>query len=78
MIENKLKDIRKEKGIGQSALADAIGVDQSYISQLESGIRPINLVTLDEICEYMKCTPNDILGFRFTKGDEDNAGNLQT
>jgi putative transcriptional regulator len=36
-LKNNLKEIRKEKGISQSKLADMVGVSRNTISSIETG-----------------------------------------
>ncbi len=44
-----VRDIRKEKGLSQKALADILGVSQQLISRIENGKENISLITLDNI-----------------------------
>ena len=37
VLKNNLKEIRKEKGISQSKLADIVGVSRNTISSIETG-----------------------------------------
>lgn len=37
ILKNHLKEIRTEKGLSQSALADMIGVSRNTISSIETG-----------------------------------------
>lgn len=37
VLKNRLKEIRKEKGISQQELADMVGVSRNTISSLETG-----------------------------------------
>ncbi len=37
VLKNNLKEIRKEKGISQSQLADMVGVSRNTISSIETG-----------------------------------------
>lgn len=43
-METKLARIRKNRGLSQKSLADAVGVSTQYISNLESGYRSINRI----------------------------------
>ena len=36
-LKNKLKEVRKEKNMSQSALAELVGVSRNTISSLETG-----------------------------------------
>ena len=44
-----LMQLRREKGLTQSQLADICGKPQSYISRIESGKQNITMEKLDEI-----------------------------
>ena len=44
-----IRDIRKEKGLSQKALADKLGVSQQLISRIENGKENISLITLANI-----------------------------
>ncbi len=37
ILKNKLKEIRTEKGLSQSALAEMVGVSRNTISSIETG-----------------------------------------
>jgi len=37
ILKNRLKEIRKEKGMSQQELADMVGVSRNTISSLETG-----------------------------------------
>lgn len=45
-----LRELRREKGITQEALAELLGMPQSYVSKYELGERRIDLVEAYEIC----------------------------
>lgn len=45
-----LKDIRLKSGLTQAALAEAIGHSQSYISDIESGEKRLDLIQLRDYC----------------------------
>ena len=65
-IGNRIKEIRKSKNITASALAEQIGVAQSFISGIENGNKKCSLEMLDSICTCLDISLADF--FR-----EDNA-----
>ena len=44
LVINALKKARKEKGITQAQLAEALGKPQSFIAKVESGERRLDVV----------------------------------
>jgi len=45
-----LREIRKEAGLSQVAVAERIGRPQSFVSKYESGLRRLDIVDVFEIC----------------------------
>jgi len=45
----RLKELRVKNLITQSQLAEYLGVDQSYISKLESGQRQLSMLSLEKL-----------------------------
>jgi len=45
-----LREIRKEAGLSQVAIAERIGRPQSFVSKYESGGRRLDIVEVFEIC----------------------------
>jgi putative transcriptional regulator len=62
-IRVRLRELRKERGLSQQALADLADVRQSAISQLESGTRQrIDLGILERLARALECESiNDLL-----------------
>jgi transcriptional regulator with XRE-family HTH domain len=56
-----LKAQREEKGFTQEGLATDCGLDRTYISLLERGLRQPTLQTLFKIAEVLKVTPSSIV-----------------
>lgn len=50
----RLKRIRKQKGITQEALAEAVGVHSTYVSMVERGVRNPTFKTMDKIARALK------------------------
>jgi len=47
----RLRQLRKKKGWTQVQMADALGVDRSYISDMERGKKNVCLPTLEVIAQ---------------------------
>ena len=56
-----LHRIRKEKKFTQEALAIDCGLDRTYISLLERGLRQPTLGTLFKIAEVLKVSPSSMV-----------------
>jgi len=52
-IEKNIKKIRKESGINQEIIADALGVDTSVISNIEKGKRELKVSELEIIAKTL-------------------------
>lgn len=64
---SKLEQLRKEKGMGQSALAEKLGIASSTYHQYEKGARMIPVSTAIEIANLLSVKVEDIfLPMRFT------------
>jgi transcriptional regulator with XRE-family HTH domain len=68
-----IKELRREKGVTQEALAESLGVHQSYVSKYELGERRLDLVEAFEICRALN---SDFVAFvrQFTKNIESEGG----
>ena len=61
-MKEKLKLLRKEKGISQRVVANAIGVTLSAYSNYEQGIREPSNEILIKLCKYFCVTSDYLLG----------------
>ncbi|WP_289054161.1 helix-turn-helix domain-containing protein [Carboxylicivirga marina] len=52
-IGNSIKELRKEKGIKQLDLAKESGLSQTFLSQLEKGVKTPSLETLEKISKVL-------------------------
>lgn len=59
----RLRAIREARGISQRELADRVGVTPNYISNYERGINVPSIQLLEWICEALKVSASDLLGF---------------
>jgi transcriptional regulator with XRE-family HTH domain len=57
----KVKDLRTQRGMSQNELADAIGVDRSYVSHIESGrIRQPSADVLKGLARALGVPPSEL------------------
>ena len=69
---NRLRELRKTMSLTQQQLADATGVSQPSISQLESGILSMDIQWMRSFACALKCSPADLLT------DDDNPDRLRS
>jgi len=55
IIGEKVLNLRSESGITQKLLAEYLEIDQSYVSKIESGERPLSLDMLTKISDLFGC-----------------------
>jgi len=54
---------KRKKSVTQ--LAEYVGLTMSNVSLLKNGkVKAVKLATLDKICEFLDCTPADILEYK--------------
>ncbi|WP_373964206.1 helix-turn-helix domain-containing protein [Kosakonia sacchari] len=56
-----LKKARKERGITQAQLAEALGRPQSFIAKIESGERRLDVVEFVHLARLVGLEPMDVL-----------------
>lgn len=61
VFRTNLRTRREELNITQVALAAELGIDQTYVSDLERGRRNPTLATLAKIAEALDTTPSALL-----------------
>ncbi len=65
MIINKLSEIMGKKRINKAELSRGTGISYSAIKNLYSDkTSAIEFDTLNKLCNFLECTPNDILEFK--------------
>jgi DNA-binding XRE family transcriptional regulator len=52
---------RKKRGLTQAALAEATGVSQNFLSEIESGQKPGTAATLKKIADALKLRVDDLI-----------------
>ena len=58
-----VKQLRKEKGISQEQLANAAGIERSYMGAIERGERNPTLYKLVQIAQALKVTLPELFSF---------------
>lgn len=56
-----LRELRQHKEMSQEQLAEAAGLDRSFISLVERGIQSPNVVILLKIAEVLKVKASDLV-----------------
>lgn len=56
-----LREARKRRGLSQEALALESGVDRTFVSQIERGVRQPSLTTVFRLSEVLKLKPSLII-----------------
>lgn len=57
VLVSALAAMRKEAGLSQRELADALGREQNYVGRIETRQRRVDLVELIQICRACKLDP---------------------
>ncbi len=61
MLNYKIKEIRKKKGISQYKLAELSGISRATLSQLENGAQiDIRISTLMALARALNCSPSKL------------------
>lgn len=58
-----LKKARKERGITQAQLAEALGRPQSFIAKIESGERRLDVVEFVHLARLVGLDPKEVFKF---------------
>ncbi len=66
---NRLKELRKEKGLTQQGLADIVGVTKRTIIAWENGERDIKSDKAQTLADYFGVTVAYLLGYSDYSGD---------
>lgn len=61
LVGERVRQIRKKRGLGQDDLAAAIGVTTGAVSLYERARRPINLATLAALATALHTTPAELV-----------------
>ncbi len=56
----KIRDLRKERGLSQEKFALSIGMDRTYFASVESGNRNISLLNIEKIANGFNITLEEL------------------
>lgn len=59
----RVRQMRKEKGLSQEALADLAGIDRSYMGHIERGDQNITLTKIYQISEALGVSVSDLISY---------------
>lgn len=60
-LGERLKKIRKEKGMSQGDIANKLSIHRSYISGIERGVRNPTVKNVERIAEALGVSPHTLL-----------------
>lgn len=60
-MQNRIKELRLEKGMSAAKLADMVGTSQQQIDRLEKSQRRLDTDWIRRLTEALDCAPSDIV-----------------
>ena len=63
VTEMKLRELRKQKGVTQKEVADAIGCTATVYSRYERGEREPDISTLCSLADYFEVSTDTLIGY---------------
>ncbi|MEK8213567.1 helix-turn-helix domain-containing protein [Paenibacillus sp. FSL L8-0463] len=64
---DRIKKLREARGISQIELADRIGINNSVLSRIGSGKRPVEDTEINAFADFFEVSGDNILGRRTKK-----------
>ena len=61
LFGHRLRQLRKAAGLSQEALADAAGLDRTYVSSCERGHRNISIVNIFRLAGALRVEPEELV-----------------
>lgn len=62
--QEKLKDLRQERGLSQGDIALLLNTSQQYYGKYENGIRPLPIEHLITLCKFYHVSSDWLLGLK--------------
>lgn len=57
---SRIRQLRKKRGLSQEALADAAGLDRTYVGSVERGERNISLVNITKLAKTLDVSLSEL------------------
>ena len=73
LFGQRLRQVRKERGLSQEALAHVAGLDRSYVGGVERGEYNISLLNICLLAEALEVEPHELLRFSVTGAQNGEA-----
>lgn len=71
---DRIKQLREEKSLSQIELANRIGINNSVLSRIESGRRPVADSEINSFADFFDVSGDYILGRTNSKGSSQDSG----
>ena len=62
--QQRLRDLRTERGLSQEAVAEILGTTQQYYGKYELGKRPLPIEHLITLCKFYEVSADWLLGLK--------------
>lgn len=73
LVGERIRTLRKEKGLTQESLAEKSGIYITYVSDIERGERNISMETLEKVITALDVNPIDVFRFEGIEGIEERT-----
>lgn len=62
LLRNLIRETRTQAGVTQESLSDQLGRSQSFISDIERGVRRIDAIELRDVCRFLDTNLIEFIG----------------
>lgn len=77
MLREKLRQLRRKKGLSQEAVAKELGISRQAVSKWETDLAQLDLDNLKKICEILDISADELLDISCTKLQEKEICNCE-
>jgi transcriptional regulator with XRE-family HTH domain len=60
-IGTRVRELREQRKLSQAAFADRVGIDRTYVSGIERGVRNFGVTLLFDLAKALRVKPEDLL-----------------